>query len=768
MFKLNRGSVTSRRHKIRTFQTKRTPKGVVVSSKKKIHPSRKTWFGEKKFSSNLVFHEGVGHFLKWLLVTLGLDSSLLSTLFKTVSFLTHVEKNRGKRKVIKIMKEMKLCVLRFLSGNPLNRETVQEIRIRKDGIPSRLYDLIDLLKRGGKEEIRFIISFLSISRTVVLKPALDLTTIVEPGKAFDIPERHLRSFLYTLSNICKRKDLRGFFVCPKFKNYHLSTKTGPLGIETSKACYEELELLPSELIDSISKLGGPVLADHMEQVLSHIEGIKQVFPLEEEKKHSSFRRISYFSDPDGKTRVIALGDYWSQTALKPVHDKVFRILECIEQDQTFDQAQGLHEIAHLSDTKKYCFDLSAFTDRFPLVLIKEMMILWWGQEIADAICNIFVGFPFDIEGQKVSYSVGNPMGFYASWGLTTLCHHFVIYWACQNLNKNWLTSKYKLLGDDIIIWDGDIALEYKKLCQYLGVNISEQKTIIGKTLFEFAKRIYFGTDQVSPISFSSWDESRKSFSGLTDLYHDLRERGVEIHSSSETWVLDNFIYISNIYSKKRKLNLVSKISKKVKFLSLFFQFRKALIGGTSLLGEALAPFPCKLHWSIEAPCRRVLFTYFSEKVKEALESFQGDMSEQIIRLFMLLGNWTPSQSSSDTKDSVPCVSVDHSEVVFSCPHSYIIGQFIEQPYMNVSKRIRETTLDPSLITSLEITELELKLIALDWVSHPKIKTYGRAQLRRRISLSGSGNSLYQNLLTKKVEIYESLVNSLPLMVIDKT
>jgi hypothetical protein len=100
-------------------------------------------------------------------------------------------------------------------------------------------------------------------------------------------------------------------------------------------------------------------------------------------------------------------------------------------------------------------------------------------------------------------------------------------------------------------------------------------------------------------------------------------------------------------------------------------------------------------------------------VKEALESFQGDMSEQIIRLFMLLGNWTPSQSSSDTKDSVPCVSVDHSEVVFSCPHSYIIGQFIEQPYMNVSKRIRETTLDPSLITSLEITELELKLIALD-------------------------------------------------------
>jgi len=666
------------------------------------------------------------------------------------------------------MKEMKLCVLRFLSGNPLTRESIQEIRIRKDGIPSRLYDLIELLKSGNKEELRFIISFLSISRTVVLKPALDLTTIVEPGIAFDLPRNHLKSFLYTLSNTCKKKGLRGFFVNPKFKNYHLSTKTGPLGVETSKGCYEELSLLPNDLIESISTLGGPVLADHMEQVLSHLEGIKQVFPLTEEIKFSSIRRISYFSDPDGKTRVIALGDYWSQTALKPVHDKVFSILKCIEQDQTFDQAQGLKELSLLTDTEKFCYDLSAFTDRFPLKLIKEMMDIWWGPKISEAICNIFVAHPFDIEGQKVSYSVGNPMGFYASWGLTTLCHHFVIYWACQNLKRNWLVSSYKLLGDDIIIWDRDIALEYKKLCTLLGVDISEQKTIIGKTLFEFAKKIYYGRDQISPISFSSWDESKKSFSGLIDLYHDIKERGVEIHHSSETWAFENFIYISNVFSKKRKLNIGYKLSNKIKFLSSFFQFRKALIGGTSLLGEALAPFPNKLHWSLDSSCKQVLFLYFSEKVKETLESFQGDMSEQIISLFMLLGNWIPSQWTSDSKDSVPCEPVDHSEVVFSCPHSYIVGQFIEQPYMNVSKRIRDCASDPSLITSLEIKELELKLIALDWVSKPKVKTFGRAQLRRRISLAGSGNSLYQFLITNRVEIYNKIVNSLPLMVIDKS
>jgi hypothetical protein len=71
-----------------------------------------------------------------------------------------------------------------------------------------------------------------------------------------------------------------------------------------------------------------------------------------------------------------------------------------------------------------------------------------------------------------------------------------------------------------------------------------------------------------------------------------------------------------------------------------------------------------------------------------------------------------------------------------------------------------------LITSYDISELELKLVALDWVSKPKVKTYGRAQLRRKISLNGSGNNLYQYLLINKVEIYNQIISSLPLMVID--
>jgi hypothetical protein len=33
----------------------------------------------------------------------------------------------------------------------------------------------------------------------------------------------------------------------------------------------------------------------------------------------TIRKLTAIEDREGKTRVIAIGDYWSQTALKPLH-----------------------------------------------------------------------------------------------------------------------------------------------------------------------------------------------------------------------------------------------------------------------------------------------------------------------------------------------------------------------------------------------------------------------------------------------------------------
>jgi len=41
------------------------------------------------------------------------------------------------------------------------------------------------------------------------------------------------------------------------------------------------------------------------------------------------RKLSYFADKETKMRVIAVGDYYSQTALRPLHSYLFRALKKI-------------------------------------------------------------------------------------------------------------------------------------------------------------------------------------------------------------------------------------------------------------------------------------------------------------------------------------------------------------------------------------------------------------------------------------------------------
>lgn len=98
------------------------------------------------------------------------------------------------------------------------------------------------------------------------------------------------------------------------------------------------------------------------------------FPIKKGRKKEKpkrLRRLTIFPDKEGKTRVIAIFDYFSQTVLKPLHHYLYRILERIPQDCTFDQARFRTTI--MGQKEYYSIDLSAFTDRFPIDFIIEVL-----------------------------------------------------------------------------------------------------------------------------------------------------------------------------------------------------------------------------------------------------------------------------------------------------------------------------------------------------------------------------------------------------------
>lgn len=79
------------------------------------------------------------------------------------------------------------------------------------------------------------------------------------------------------------------------------------------------------------------------------------------------RKLSVIEDPELKTRVIAIFDYWSQTVLKPLHEKLMRTLRKIQTDCTHDQGKFTHGV--IQPTGEYSsFDLKSATDRLPVSL----------------------------------------------------------------------------------------------------------------------------------------------------------------------------------------------------------------------------------------------------------------------------------------------------------------------------------------------------------------------------------------------------------------
>lgn len=67
------------------------------------------------------------------------------------------------------------------------------------------------------------------------------------------------------------------------------------------------------------------------------------------------------------------------------------------------------------------------------------------------------------------------------------------------LSNGLFTRRYALLGDDIVIWDDEVANQYRLLMEILGVGINPLKSIIGLNIAEFAKSLFFEGRDFTPV-----------------------------------------------------------------------------------------------------------------------------------------------------------------------------------------------------------------------------------------------------------------------------
>jgi len=195
----------------------------------------------------------------------------------------------------------------------------------------------------------------------------------------------------------------------------LTTKASPSGYQALTSSLSDATSLPMKLIKSIKILGGKDLGQRLDLVRQNSSLIGKIMK-QPFNCNSVIRRIHCFPDSEGKTRVIAIGDYWSQTCLVPLHNQLYKLLSSIPQDRTYTQRLDINLFNPLKDETYFCFDLTAFTDRFPCVVITSLLKVLIGKKKAQAWYDLMVSLPFEEENsrQDLHYCVGNPMGFYSS------------------------------------------------------------------------------------------------------------------------------------------------------------------------------------------------------------------------------------------------------------------------------------------------------------------------------------------------------------------
>lgn len=64
------------------------------------------------------------------------------------------------------------------------------------------------------------------------------------------------------------------------------------------------------------------------------------------------------------------------------------------------------------------------------------------------------------------------------------------------------------MGDDVVIFNNEVAEHYRQVLQVLGVTTSEAKTHVSKDTFEFAKRWFTNGYEVSPFPINAVIEAR--------------------------------------------------------------------------------------------------------------------------------------------------------------------------------------------------------------------------------------------------------------------
>jgi len=161
------------------------------------------------------------------------------------------------------------------------------------------------------------------------------------------------------------------------KGYHMTSKKGIFCHSLWSSLIELRSPLKSGLAIFLRQWPGMEKMDTLQEQINKVsKDLGDFFPemvRKSLKPSTCLRRLALVRDPAGKTRIVAIFDYWTQVALRPLHLYVLKHLgvwfkgcDMAKNQNGFDPSLPKGPI--------YSFDLSSATDRLPMEFQKEIMV----------------------------------------------------------------------------------------------------------------------------------------------------------------------------------------------------------------------------------------------------------------------------------------------------------------------------------------------------------------------------------------------------------
>jgi hypothetical protein len=488
-------------------------------------------------------------------------------MLKFFHYILHLQKNHGEEFVVQYLKTGQLAIQKKLAGTPVSscRELNPDLNLPRlvNGLPY-IIPVSDrrLMMRGASTVIRYWLTMFSLYRIISIPGKLSFDTITADYSGSD---ESLGSYSTLLSELSKQW-ISTVCKIPSFKESEIFmiSKASPTCSRSWQGYYFDIMIMPKKTLSALKYF---LEVSKQTRLLNYINYNEYIGPTLESYgrffdnlKSQAARAVSdlgYYpvgqlctkDEAAGKVRVFAMVDYWTQVSLKGLHDFIFNILSQLPNDGTFDQSASIRRAAQKVKISgcSFGYDLSAATDRLPLELQIGVLSSFFSWEFAYAWSDLlvykrdYVYHHYDgnahVSSEAFQYRVGQPMGALSSWAMLALTHHLIVQIAWKQVNPlkpyKWFDG-YELLGDDIVIFDKNVAEKYLELMETLGVPINLSKSVIATNeTVEFAKVTYHKGVDVSALSWRMFLSSSRSLMGRSNIALFLLNKGIGLNCFSQ-------------------------------------------------------------------------------------------------------------------------------------------------------------------------------------------------------------------------------------------